>query len=57
MHPDDYLVTLFEIKPSRVIAVLGEIAGRRRMETEDVLIRYGTVLPKFSARVHSQLSG
>ena len=56
MHPDDYLVTLFEIEPSQVIAVLGEIAGRRRMETEDVLIRYGTVIPKFSSRVHAHLS-
>jgi hypothetical protein len=35
IHPDDYLVTLFEIEPSQVIAVIGEIAGRRRMETED----------------------
>lgn len=56
MHPDDYLVTLFEIKPSQIIAVLGEIAGRRRMETEDVLIRYGTVIPKFSSRVLAHLS-
>jgi len=56
MHPDDYLVTLFEIEPSQVIAVLGEIAGRRRMKTEEVLIRYGTVIPKFSARVHAYLS-
>ena len=56
MHPDDYLVTLFEIEPSQVIAVLGEIAGRRRMETEDILIRFGTVIPKFSSCVHSHLS-
>ena len=49
-------MTLFEIEPSQVIAVLGEIAGRRRMETEDVLIRYGTVIPKFSSRVHAHLS-
>ena len=56
MHPDDYLMTLFEIEPSQVIAVLGEIAGRRRMETEDVLIRYGSVIPKFSSRVHAHLS-
>lgn len=56
IHPDDYLVTLFEIDPSQVIAVLGEIAGRRRMETEDVLIRYGTVIPKLSSRVLTHLS-
>jgi hypothetical protein len=56
MHPDDYLMTLFEIEPSQVIAELGEIAGRRRMETEDVLIWYGTVILKFSSRVHAHLS-
>jgi predicted nucleic acid-binding protein len=50
-HPDDYLVTLYELEPKQVIAVLGEIAGRRRMETEDVLMRLGTVVPKFSSLV------
>jgi hypothetical protein len=55
-YPDDYLVTLFEIEPYQVIAVLGEMASRRRMETEDVLIQYGTVIPKFSSRIHAHLS-
>jgi len=56
MHPEDYLVTLFVIEPSRVIAVLGEIAEGRRMETEDLLIRYGDVIPKFASRLHTHLS-
>ena len=51
IHPDDYLVTLYELEPKQVIAVLGEIAGRRRMETEDVLLRLGTVIPKFTSLV------
>jgi hypothetical protein len=55
VHPEDYLVTLYELEPRQVIAVLGEIAGRRRMETEDVLIRLGTVIPKFSSCVLSEL--
>lgn len=55
VHPEDYLVTLYELEPQQVIAVLGEIAGRRRMETEDVLIRLGSVIPKFSSRVLSDL--
>jgi hypothetical protein len=55
-HPDDYRVTLYELEPQQVIAVLGEIAGRRRMETEDVLIRLGSVVPQFSARVLLDLS-
>jgi hypothetical protein len=49
-------VTLYELEPQQVIAVLGEIAGRRRMETEDVLIRLGSVVPQFSARVLLDLS-
>lgn len=56
VHPEDYLVTLYELEPQQVIAVLGEIAGRRRMETEDVLIRLGSVIPKFSSRVLSDLA-
>ena len=51
IHPDDYLVTLYELEPMQVIAMLGEIAGRRKMETEDVLLRLGTVVPKFSSHV------
>ena len=51
VHPDEYLITLYELEPKQVIAVLGEIAGRRRMETEDVLLRLGTVVPKFSSLV------
>jgi hypothetical protein len=56
LHPEDYLMTLFEMEPSRVIAVLGEMAGRRRMETEDLLIRLGSRLPKFSSRVLAALA-
>ena len=51
VHPDDYLVTLYELEPKQVITVLGEIAGRRSMETEEVLLRFGTVIPKFSSLV------
>ena len=51
VHPEDFLVTLYELEPKQVIAVLGEIAGRRGMEIEDVLIRLGTVIPKFSGHV------
>ncbi len=51
VHPDDYLVTLYELEPKQVFVVLGEIAGRRGMETEDVLLRLGTVIPRFSSLV------
>lgn len=55
VHPEDYLLTLYELEPQQVIAVLGEIAGRRRIETEDLLIRLGVVIPKFSSRVLQDL--
>ncbi len=55
VHPDDYLVTLYELEPKQVIAVAGEIAGRRRMEIEDVLIRLGSVIPKFSSLILQDL--
>lgn len=55
VHPEDYLLTLYELEPRQVIAVLGEIAGRRHMETEDLLIRLGVVVAKFSSRVLQDL--
>ena len=50
-HPESYLVTLYEMAPEQVMGTLGEIAGRRRMEIEDVLIRLGSVVPTFSSRL------
>ena len=50
-HPEDYLLVLYEMEPSRVMACLGEIAGRRKLEIEDVLIRLGRSLPTFSQRL------
>lgn len=55
VHPEDYLLTLYELEPRQVTAVLGEIAGRRQIETEDLLIRLGVVVPKFSSRVLQDL--
>lgn len=56
VHPEDYLVTLYELEPKQVIAVMGEIAGRRRMAIEDVLIRLGSVVPKLSSLVLQDLN-
>lgn len=50
-HPEKYLVTLYEMAPEQVMGTLGEIAGRKRMEIEDVLIRLGSVIPAFSSRL------
>jgi len=55
-HPEEYLVVLYEMAPERVMGTLGEIAGRRKMDIEDVLIRLGTVVPAFSSRLLDTLS-
>lgn len=54
-HPQDYLLVLYEMEPKQVIGCLGEIAGRRGLELEDVLIRLGKVLPGFSSRLLDDL--
>jgi hypothetical protein len=56
-HPQDYLLVLYEMEPKQMTACLGEIAGKRNLEVEDVLIRLGRVLPAFSRRVLDDLGG
>lgn len=56
-HPQDYLLVLYEMEPKQVIGCLGEIAGRRKLEIEDVLIRLGRTLPSFSSRLLDDLGG
>jgi hypothetical protein len=55
-HPQDYLLVLYEMEPSQVLACLGQIAGRRRLEIEDVLIRLGRSIPLFSQRLLDDLA-
>ncbi len=55
-HPQDYLQILYEMEPKQVTACLGEIAGRRNLEVQDVLIRLGKTLPAFSQRLLDDLS-
>lgn len=55
-HPQDYLFILYEMEPAQVTACLGEIAGRRGLEIQDVLIRLGKTLPSFSQRVLDDLA-
>jgi len=54
-HPQDYLIVLYEMEPRRVAACLGEIAGKRNLEIEDVLIRLGKTLPVFANRLLDDL--
>jgi len=46
---------LYEMEPKQIMACLGEIAGKRRLEIEDVMIRLGKVLPNFAQRVLDDL--
>ncbi len=39
------------MEPKQVMAVLGAIAGKRKLDVQDVLIRLGKVLPEFSQRL------
>ena len=55
-HPQEYLLVLYEMEPAQVMACLGEIAGKRKLETQDVLIRLGKVLPMFSQRILDELA-
>ncbi|MHB9005361.1 MAG: PIN domain-containing protein [Limisphaerales bacterium] len=54
-HPQDYLLVLYEMEPKQIVGCLGEIAGRRKLEIEDILIRLGAVLPCFSSRLLDDL--
>jgi hypothetical protein len=55
-HPEDYLLILYEMEPKQVMACLSEIAGKRKLELQDVLIRLGKVLPGFSQCLLDDLS-
>lgn len=54
-HPQDYLLILYEMEPRQVTTCLGEIAGKRKLEVQDVLIRLGKILPTFSQRLLDDL--
>lgn len=55
-HPQEYLLVLYEMESAQMLRCLGEIAGRRKLEVQDVLIRLGKVLPRFAQRVLDDLS-
>jgi hypothetical protein len=54
-HPQDYLLILYEMEPRQFAACLGEIAGKRNIEMQDVLIRLGKTLPVFWQRLLDDL--
>jgi hypothetical protein len=54
-HPQDYLLVLYEMEPVQVASRVAAIAARRGLDQEDVLLRLGKVLPRFSRRLMDEL--
>jgi len=50
-------MVLYDVEPKQVISRIGEIAGRRGVEPEDVLIHLGKSVPTFCRRLLDDLSG
>lgn len=55
-HPQDYLITLFDLEPLQVMHQLGAIAQKRGCTLEDHLIDLGKFLPQFSSRLLDELN-
>ena len=59
VHPQDYLLTLWSINPAVVMAKLAAMAqaSKTSSELEDLLIRLGKTLPRFSSQILSEMGG
>jgi len=55
-HPQDYLITLYEMAPLEVVGRIGEIAGRRGIDKMDLLLRLGKTLPDFASQLIEDLN-
>lgn len=55
-HPQDYLLTLFDLEPLHVMHQLGAAAQKRGCTLEDHLIDLGRFVPEFSSRLLDELN-
>lgn len=55
LHPQDYLLTLYDINSRQVVMRISEIAAKRGEDEEDVLVRLGQHLPTFARRLLDDL--
>ncbi len=55
MHPQDYLLTLYEMDSRQVAIRIAEIAAKRGEDVEDTLMRLGESLPVFASRLLDDL--
>ena len=54
-HPQDYLLTLYEMDALQVVRRIGTIAAERARDEEDILLHLGTSVPAFSMRLLDDL--
>lgn len=55
-HPQDYLLTLYEMDGRQVALRIAEIAAKRGEDEQDVLLRLGRALPEFASRLLDDLN-
>jgi len=55
VHPQDYLLSLYYMKPTVVMMKLSKIASDRNKDLEDVILDLGKALPKFSQKLMDDL--
>lgn len=55
-HPQDYLLTLYEMDDVQVVSRIAAIAAKRGQDQEDILIHLGKSLPKFASRLLDDLN-
>ncbi len=55
IHPQDYLLMLFELEPLHVMDQIGGISQKRGLTVEDHLIDLGKFLPEFATHLLDQL--
>lgn len=56
-HPQDFLLSVYSMNPVVVVARLSDIAQKKESDIESVVLNYGIALPKFSSRVHEDITG
>lgn len=56
VHPQDYMLLLFELEPLHVMHQLGAVAQKRGMALEDHLIDLGRFLPSFASKILEELA-
>lgn len=54
-HPGEYLISLYSMDSGLVVSRLNDIARRKNVEPQDVLIQLGRSVPSFASYVANEL--